>query len=59
VQDLGKTARTREQDAETDQNLRPPGQAHPGCRQRKSMRDEKQARKLARGLQIELQRGRS
>ena len=59
VQDLGQAARTREQDAETDQNLRPPGQAYPGCRQRKSMRDEKQARKLARGLQIELQRGRS
>jgi len=46
VQDLGQAARTREQDAETDQNLRPPGQAYPGCRQRKTMRDEKQARKL-------------
>src|SRR2546427_11023356 len=59
VQDLGKAAGAREQDAETDQNLRPTGQAHPGSRERENMGSEKQARELERGLEIELQGGRS
>jgi hypothetical protein len=58
VQDFDKAAGTREQDAETDQNPRPAGQAYPGSPQRKNMGDEKQARKLERWLEIELQRGR-
>ena len=59
MEDLGKAARAREQDAETDQSLRPPGQTRPSGHQRESMGDEKQARELERGLEIELQRGRS
>ncbi len=58
MQDLGKAARAREQDAETDEDLRPAGQAHPGGRERENMSNEKQSRKLERGLEIELQRGR-
>ena len=54
VQDFGQAARTREQDAQTDQKLRPAGQGHPGSPQRKNMGDDKQARELERGLEIEL-----
>src|SRR5260221_3505278 len=54
VQDFGKAAGTREEDAETDQNLRPAGQGHPDCPERKNMGDDKQARELERGLEIEL-----
>jgi hypothetical protein len=59
VQNLGKATGAREQHAETDQNLRPTGQARPGSHQRKGMSNEKQARKLEGWLEIELQRGRS
>src|SRR5947209_10517654 len=59
VQDFGKAAARREQDAETDQNLRPTGQAHPGSRERENMGSEKHARKLERGLEVEVQGGRS
>ena len=58
VQDFGKAAGTREKYAKTDQNLRPAGQAHPGSPQRKDMGDDKQARELEGGLEIELQGGR-
>jgi len=54
VQDFRKAAGGREQDAETDQNLRPTGQAHPGGGERENMGSEKQARELERGLEIEL-----
>ena len=54
VQDFGKAAGTREEDAQTDQNLRPAGQGHPDSPQRKNMGDDKQARELERGLEIEL-----
>ena len=54
VQDFGKTAGGREQDAQTDQNLGPTGQAHPGSRERENMGGEKQACKLERGLEVEL-----
>ena len=54
VQDFGKAAGTREDDAQTDQNLRPAGQGHPGSPQRENMGDDKQARELERGLEIEL-----
>ena len=54
MQDFGKAAGTREKYAETDQNLRPAGQAHPGSPQRKNMGDDKQARELEGGLEIEL-----
>jgi len=54
VQDFGKAAGTREEDAQTDQNLRPAGQGHPDCPERKNMGDDKQARELERGLEIEL-----
>ena len=54
VQDFGKAAGTREEDAQTDQNLRPAGQGHPGSPQRKNMGEDKQARELERGLEIEL-----
>src|SRR2546423_9546507 len=59
LQDLGKAAGTRKQDAESDQNPRPAGQAHAGSDERKSMNGKKQTRKPERGLEIELQRGRS
>jgi hypothetical protein len=58
VQDFGKASGTREEDAQTDQNLRPARQGHPGSPQRKSMGDDQQARELERRLEIELQRGR-
>ena len=58
VQDFGKAAGTREKDAQSDQNPRPAGQAHPGSPQRKNMGDDKQARELEGGLEIELQGGR-
>src|SRR6267143_1769185 len=58
VQGFGKAAGTREQHAEADQDPRPAGQAHPGGPQRKNMGDDKQARELERGLEIELQGGR-
>ncbi len=55
VQDFGKAAGTREEDAQTDQNLRPADQGHPpDSPQRKNMGDDKQARELERGLEIEL-----
>jgi len=54
LHDFGKAAGTREEDAQTDQNLRPAGQGHPGSPQRKSMGDDKQAREFERGLEIEL-----
>jgi len=44
LQDLGKAARAREQNAETDQNSRPAGEAHANGKERKSMSDEKQTR---------------
>ena len=59
LQDFGKAAGAREQDAKTDQNPRPAGQAHAGSDERKSMNGKKQTRKPERGLEIELQRGRS
>ena len=59
LQDLGKAAGAREQDAETDQNPRPAGQAHASSSQRKSMNGQKQTREPERGPEIELQRGHS
>ena len=59
LQDFDKAAGAREQDAKTDQNPRPAGQAHAGSDERKSMNGKKQTRKPERGLEIELQRGRS
>ena len=59
VQDFGKARGSREQYAEIDQNLRPTGEAHPSCRQRKNMGNDEQARKLERGLEFELQCWRS
>src|SRR5256885_9779994 len=58
LQDLGKATGAREQDAETDQNPRPAGQTRASGDERKSMRGEKQTRKLERGLELDLQRGR-
>jgi len=58
LQDLGKAAGTREQDAESDQNPRPAGQAHANGNERESVSGEKQARKPERGLEIDLQRRR-
>src|SRR2546423_14713693 len=56
LQDLGKAAGTREQDAESDQNPRPAGQAHASGNERECVSGEKQARKPERGLEIHLQR---
>src|SRR4029077_7038696 len=59
LQDLGEATGARKQDAEADQNPRPAGKAHPNGRKRKNRTQGKQPPKLERGLEIELQSGRS